>query len=640
MVAGRAADASRPPPRARSTGAARAAAAAAGAGPVGRRRWRPRPAAVRGAARARASRRSPASTARSTAARAEPAAQPVALPGRCSSRAVGRWRSRARLAGGSLELRWRAGARRSSRRSGRPRAGARQPDRQRDRARGPPIDGRGGLGAARLRIAVADSGRAVAAAGAAESPAEAIARLTGRRRRGHGLEVVRRVAAAHGGRFACERAESGIASPILELPLAVEPRLAACMTPRTGRRRRRAAAVRGSRRARRGAAARSSPATAPASPRSYGPLRPVVVASAALAAGEAIEAAELARALDLRRVPARFVPPGALGAPADALGLAPAAALPAGSYLLAAQLRPPPAPAPPAAAPAADGRPSRSRSAARALCCSPARSAGARVDVVVTTEPTGPGPGRTYVAAAEVPLLALGPAPTVPAGGSAAATLGLDRHQALRLIAAESFAREVRPAAADAGLSPRPAASSKASCVRSSCDREDDQLEPGALRDVPLAPPPPRSSRPGRPESGRRRCRRRPAPASWRPSSSATRRVLAVASRIASAEVWPPSSIVAAWITQLRGHLAGGRWRRPRRGRSGAASSLSRWISGPPACEIAAGHPAAMRAAAVFAALAIASTSSLVMSVSAGLRSRATPQPMGTSGGEPGAAGP
>ncbi len=64
--------------------------------------------------------------------------------------------------------------------------------------------------------------------------------------------------------------------------------------------------------------------------------------------------------------------------------------------------------------------------------------------MVVTSEPDGPGPGRTYVAAAGVPLLALRPGPEgVGPGGTAAATLGLTRRQALRLIAAESFARKV-----------------------------------------------------------------------------------------------------------------------------------------------------------------------------------------------------
>jgi hypothetical protein len=67
-----------------------------------------------------------------------------------------------------------------------------------------------------------------------------------------------------------------------------------------------------------------------------------------------------------------------------------------------------------------------------------------KVDIVVTDEPTGAVSGRTYIAAARVPLLALRPGPEGPGpGASAAATLGLTRRQALRLIAAESFARKV-----------------------------------------------------------------------------------------------------------------------------------------------------------------------------------------------------
>jgi len=45
------------------------------------------------------------------------------------------------------------------------------------------------------------------------------ARLSGRNRHGHGLEVVRRVASAHGGNFALRRAERGSLA-VLELPLA------------------------------------------------------------------------------------------------------------------------------------------------------------------------------------------------------------------------------------------------------------------------------------------------------------------------------------------------------------------------------------------------------------------------------------
>lgn len=179
--------------------------------------------------------------------------------------------------------------------------------------------------------------------------------------------------------------------------------------------------------------------------RGYGPLRPVVVVEAALAAGRRIGPRELSTAFAVRRVPARFAPPGVLAVPAEALGLAAKAALPAGSYLLAAQLGPP------------GGRKSRRRrlrggrspveiavSGAGALLAGGAGHAGGKVDVVVTGEPSGAGPGRTYVAAAAVPLLGLRPQAEGPGpGAGAAATLGLTRRQALRLIGAESFARRI-----------------------------------------------------------------------------------------------------------------------------------------------------------------------------------------------------
>ncbi len=179
--------------------------------------------------------------------------------------------------------------------------------------------------------------------------------------------------------------------------------------------------------------------------RGYGELRPVVVADAALKEGEAIDPRLAASELESRRVPARFVPPGALRDPAEAIGLVPDAAVPAGSYLLASQLRPPRADGAGALGLGPGRHPVEiSVSGAEALLVAGTQPVGERVDVVVTTEPTGSGPGRTYVAAAAVPLLALGPGVDgVAAAGVAAATLGLTRRQALRLIAAESFARQV-----------------------------------------------------------------------------------------------------------------------------------------------------------------------------------------------------
>lgn len=176
----------------------------------------------------------------------------------------------------------------------------------------------------------------------------------------------------------------------------------------------------------------------------YGELRPVLVATGDLEAGKAIDPATAAEKLEVRRVPVRFLPPDALGAPPEAVGLVPAVPVPAGSYLLAAQLRAP-------RARSAGPRLGHGRrpveiavSGAGALTAFGGQPVGSKVDVVVTSEPSGSGDGRTYVAAPGVPLLAL--APGVEGTGeadSATATLGLTRAQALRLIAAESFARRV-----------------------------------------------------------------------------------------------------------------------------------------------------------------------------------------------------
>jgi Flp pilus assembly protein CpaB len=179
--------------------------------------------------------------------------------------------------------------------------------------------------------------------------------------------------------------------------------------------------------------------------RGYGALRPVVVARTGFDAGQAIEPEQAESDLELRRVPSRFVPPGALENPAEAIGLVPAAAIPPGSYLLASQLHPPRADSSAALGLGRGRHPVEiSVSGAEALLLAGAQPVGELVDVVVTTEADGAGPGRTYVAAAAVPLLALGPgADGVEGEGVAAATLGLTRRQALRLIGAESFARHL-----------------------------------------------------------------------------------------------------------------------------------------------------------------------------------------------------
>lgn len=188
----------------------------------------------------------------------------------------------------------------------------------------------------------------------------------------------------------------------------------------------------------------------------FGDLRSVVVARGDLAAHRTLRPGDAKRLLELRRVPAQFAPIDALESVESAIGLTPRTPVPAGAYLLASQLR----------APGASGG-ARSRTSVppgREAVDIAVRSAeplatsgdpvGIRVDVIVTTEPgPGGGPGRTYLAAEAVPLLALrqpdpagadpGGAPVLEAGGWTA-TLALTRDQAIRLIQAESFARQVR----------------------------------------------------------------------------------------------------------------------------------------------------------------------------------------------------
>jgi Flp pilus assembly protein CpaB len=177
----------------------------------------------------------------------------------------------------------------------------------------------------------------------------------------------------------------------------------------------------------------------------YGPLRQVVVATKRLEAESALRPVDVTAGLEVRRVPVRFAPAGALRDPREALGLEPTVALEPGSYLVASQLRTPRPRGGTTGALGSGRRPVEiTVSGAEALPATGAVGAGTKVDVVVTTEPSGSGPGRTYVAAAAVPLLALGPGADGPGpGGTAAATLALTKRQALRLIAAESFARKL-----------------------------------------------------------------------------------------------------------------------------------------------------------------------------------------------------
>ena len=175
----------------------------------------------------------------------------------------------------------------------------------------------------------------------------------------------------------------------------------------------------------------------------YGPLRPVVVATSELSAGEPIAGQNAEAALAVRRVPASFVPPGALARPVDAIGRAPAAAIPAGSYVLGAQLVIPHSKEPPAPGVAAGLRPVQVPVAgAEALTVGGGAPEGRRVDVVVSRQAGLGRSARARIAAAGVKLLAL----TAPVGPGEAwnATLAVTEQQALSLIAAQSAGREIR----------------------------------------------------------------------------------------------------------------------------------------------------------------------------------------------------
>jgi signal transduction histidine kinase len=136
--------------------------------------------------------------------------------------AVGRWRARVAMAGGSLELRWNAGESSLMGDRGGLEAALDNLIVNAIDHGGPPVVVEGRRDGGRLTISVSDAGRTVDPHRG--RPEEGfLARLSGRRRHGHGLAIVRRVAAEHGGRFALRRDGAG-ARAILELPLAEDSR--------------------------------------------------------------------------------------------------------------------------------------------------------------------------------------------------------------------------------------------------------------------------------------------------------------------------------------------------------------------------------------------------------------------------------
>jgi pilus assembly protein CpaB len=176
-----------------------------------------------------------------------------------------------------------------------------------------------------------------------------------------------------------------------------------------------------------------------------GPLVPVLVAARDLDSGARLSP----RSLGVRRVPARYVPPDALGSPAELVGARTAVPVGAGGYVTAGVLD---------AGAAGQGEDRLARGertvevGVSAGDATTALTPGSRVDVVVSTE-AGAGGGRTFVALADVEVVALR---ADPAGGyaepdsegssapSALATLRVTLQQAVYLTAADNFGREIR----------------------------------------------------------------------------------------------------------------------------------------------------------------------------------------------------
>ena len=174
-----------------------------------------------------------------------------------------------------------------------------------------------------------------------------------------------------------------------------------------------------------------------------GPLIPVLVARSDVKAGKRVSGGDV----ELRRLPARFLPPDAVRSNADALGLRAAVPIPRGAYVTASALATPTGADGLSAAALAPGE--------RAVDVTVSNTGadelggpGARVDVLVTTGRDG-GPGRTSLAMQDVQLLAV----RQGAGQESdklIATLRVTVRQAVYLTAAQNFAQEVR-------LLPRPA---------------------------------------------------------------------------------------------------------------------------------------------------------------------------------------
>jgi pilus assembly protein CpaB len=169
-----------------------------------------------------------------------------------------------------------------------------------------------------------------------------------------------------------------------------------------------------------------------------GPVVDVLVARRDLPAGRTLELTDLG----LRRLPARYAPPGDPAVAAALAGQKLAVPVPAGGTVTGALLaRRPQTP---------EALIARGERAVDVIATGSPQAVvqGARVDVVVTTEGKDAKRGATRLALEDVEVLAARPAAQDPERANGpprvTATLRVTVAQAVYLAAAQSFAREVR----------------------------------------------------------------------------------------------------------------------------------------------------------------------------------------------------
>ena len=177
--------------------------------------------------------------------------------------------------------------------------------------------------------------------------------------------------------------------------------------------------------------------------RRIGGLVDVVVAHEPIRSGQRVPA----RALAIRRVPARFAPRSAVGDPQQLVGQRARLPIPAGADLAAEMVGS--GDVEPAGPPVDHGE---RVAQVVALAAPQLVTAGSRVDLLVTPEPLPDRPGEALLALEDVEVItatALGADEAAGAKGAAAgprvaASLRVTLRQAVYLAAVQDFARELR----------------------------------------------------------------------------------------------------------------------------------------------------------------------------------------------------